>query len=401
MAPILRQPAFVRTLLGIATVLGTRLVASEPSVRDESRRAFLVDARGPAGRPAIVLAQKASAKKKAGVGKAASSDGAGIAGVDNAAGEDTGVQLSPNKPRAGAPKNMPSADIDLMIIGAAYERWNQASPNNKPEVTLGTRFIMLSTLPKDRAVAAMVGMDKAYLLLRTTLARPSASALDWRMKPSLFVFRDRNTLVEFVRTQENRALEDGESGTANFGVREPYAAVIDPLGGREEPKASVPARGKPRTRRPADEPPANDRSVAGLLAEQLAIGVVRKLRDPPRWLYLGLGASIAAEMDPRTSYMQTLRTSAAAQFQQNWTLRAQGALDGALNTGDTRVIGYALVDWMTHDPHTRAAFPAFVHALSEEGGTQLDEVLRTVFSARREDFLHSSAEWVSHYGPAR
>ncbi len=507
MARVLRHPDFVLRLLGIATVLGTRLVASEPGVRDESRRVSQVGAGGAAERPAILLAQKASAKKKRGAGKTAAGDEAGIAGVDNAAEDDTGPKFSrdiapilvgnciqchnperrrgkfdlttfeklmagsdvekvivPGKPeeshlvlrlrgeetprmphgnnnnlsgeaiakieswvkagarldakidpkatlksyaltldklRADALRKMPSADLDLMIINAAYERWRQASPNKKPEVTLGTRFVILSTLPKDRAVAGILGMDKAYMLLRTILSRPNASALDWRVKPSLFVFSDRNSFVRFVRTQENRELGPGETGTANFGVKEPYAAVIDPLGGREEPTGSVPARGKSRTRRAGDEPPGNDRSVAGLLAEQLAIGVLKNEPNTPRWLYLGLGAYIAAEIDPRSSYVQRLRSSAAGQFQQNWTLRASAALGGQLNTDDTRAIGYALVDWMTHDPQTRRAFPAFVRAMTEEGGTKLDEVLQTVFSARRQDFLDSSGEWVTHYGPGR
>ena len=56
---------------------------------------------------------------------------------------------------------------------------------------------------------------------------------------------------------------------------------------------------------------------------------------------------------------------------------------------------------MTHDPQTRRAFPAFVRAMTEEGGAKLDEVLQTVFSARRQDFLDSSGEWVTHYGQGR
>jgi mono/diheme cytochrome c family protein len=504
MARVLRHPDFMLTLLGIATVLGTPLVASETGVRDESRPVSQVGAGGSAERPAILLAQKASAKKKRGAGKTAAGAGASIAGVDNAAEDDTEVKFSrdiapilvgnciqchnperrrgkfdlttfeklmagsdvekvivPGKPdqshlvlrlrgeetprmpqgnnnslsaeaiamieswvkagarldakidpkaalksyaltldkfRADALRKMPSADIDLMIISAAYERWNQASPDNKPEVTLGTRFLILSTLPKDRAVAGILGMDKAYSLLRTTLSRPSASALDWRVKPSLFVFSDRNSFVAFVRTQENRALGPGETGTANFGVKEPYAAIIDPLGASEVPTGPVPARGKSRTRRAGDELPGNDRSVAGLLAEQLTIGVLKNERDTPRWLYLGLGAYIAAGIDPRSSYVQKLRSSAVGQFQQNWTSRATDALGGRLDSDDTRAIGYALVDWMTHDPQTRRAFPAFVRAMTEEGGSKLDEVLQTVLSARRQDFLNSSGAWVAHYG---
>ena len=90
MARVLRHPDFVLRLLGIATVLGTRLVASEPGVRDESRRVSQVVQGGSAERPAILLAQKASAKKKGGAGKTAAGDGASIAGVDNAAEDDTG-----------------------------------------------------------------------------------------------------------------------------------------------------------------------------------------------------------------------------------------------------------------------------------------------------------------------
>ena len=75
------------------------------------------------------------------------------------------------------------------------------------------------------------------------LSRPRASRRSTGpSRPSLFVFNDHISLVEFARTLENRELEASDTGTANFGTQEPYIAVVDPLGGREEPPASTHAR---------------------------------------------------------------------------------------------------------------------------------------------------------------
>jgi mono/diheme cytochrome c family protein len=303
--------------------------------------------------------------------------------------------------RAAELRKLSTAERDKMVETVAQKRWKQASPKNKPEVTSGANFLLFSTLPKDRATAALKGMDAAHAQLRAILSRPGAPALDWPEKTSLFVFPDSTSLVEFVRTLENRELEAGDTGTANFATAEPYIAVVDTLGGRADPGSSGGARRPARARRGEDGGAGGERSVAGLLAEQMAVGVLKAEKNTPAWLCLGLGGYFAAAVDPRSAYVQRMRSTAAANFQQNWTPRANDALGGQLRTEDTRAIGYACIDWMTHDAQTRRSFPAFVQGIVAEGGAKLDDVLQEVFSARRQDFLYSAGAWAARYGGAR
>jgi hypothetical protein len=236
--------------------------------------------------------------------------------------------------------------------------------------------------------------------LRTILSQPSEPALDWPVKTSVFVFNDAASFVEFVRTQENRELDGGGMGTASFAGKEPYIAVVDPLGGREESGSSAGAR-KPGRARRGDEDANSERNLAGLLAEQLAMGVLKNEKNAPSWLCLGMGAYFAGALDPRSTYIQKLRSTAAAQYQQGWTARANDALGGQLKTDEIRAIGFACVDWMAHDPQARRSFPAFVRGMITEGGPKIDEVLQRVFGARRQDFLYSSGEWAARYGTIR
>jgi hypothetical protein len=301
--------------------------------------------------------------------------------------------------RAAELKKMPADQRDKMVQSVALTRWKQASPKTTPEVTSSEHFFLFSTLPKDRAVAVIKGMETAYGELKRILSRPSAPALDWPEKTSLFVFNDTTSLIEFIRTLESREVESTETGTANFGTKEPYAAAVDPLGGREEPSPSPAARRTARSKRGGEEAGGSERTVAGLLAEQMAFGVLKNEKNTPTWLSLGVGAYFATSLDPRSSYVHRLRTTAASQFQQGWTPRANDALGGQLRTDDTRAVGYAIIDWMTHDAQARRNFPTFVRGMIDEGGARIDDVLQSVFGARRQDLLTYSGNWVaSNYG---
>jgi mono/diheme cytochrome c family protein len=312
---------------------------------------------------------------------------------------------TPEELRAAELKKLPAAQRDKMVETVALKRWKQASPKTTPdpEMTSGTHFLLFSTLPKERAAAALKGVDAAYAQLRLILSRPGEPALEWAEKTSLFVFPDNASFVEFVRTIENREIEASDTGTANFGVAEPYVAVVAPLGGHEGFAPAGPGRRPARTRRGEDDSASGERSVAGLLAEHLAMGVVKTEKNAPAWLCLGLGGYFAAALDPRCSYVQQLRSTAAANFQQGWTSRANDALGGQLRTDDTRAVGYAFVDWMTHDPQTRRSFPAFAQGMVTDGGAKLDDVLQEVFGAgiRRQDFLYAAGNWAARYGAAR
>jgi hypothetical protein len=294
-------------------------------------------------------------------------------------------------------QKMTADQRDKMVENVGMQRWKQASPKNAPEVTPSDHFLLFSTLPKQRALAASKGMEKAYTQLRSILSRPSAPALEWAEKTSLFVFSDTKSFVEFVRSLENREVESEETGSAHFGVKEPYVVVIDPLGGRDEPAAAA-ARKAARSRKSDDEPV--ERSVAGLLAEHMAIGVLKEGKGAPAWLCQGVGGYFAAALDPRSTYVQRLRSSAAAQLE-GWTPKANDALAGVSRNDEIRAVGYTIVDWMTHDAQARSRFPAFVRGIREEGGNKLDDVLQSVFGARRQDLLYSSGEWAAAHYRAR
>ena len=288
-----------------------------------------------------------------------------------------------------------------MVEEVGLKRWKQASPKSTPEVTPSAHFLLFSTLPKDRANALLKGMETAYVQLRSILSAPNAPALDWPLKPSLFVFNDLASFVEFVRSTEDREVESGEVGSANFGAKEPFVAVVDPLGGREDPSLSASSRKSSRSRRAGEEDASNERSVVGLLSEQLAVGVLKEEGKPPGWLAMGVGTYFAAGFDPRSTYVQQLRKRAADLWRQGWTVRANDGLGDALGADDVRAVGYAIVDWMTHNPQARPRFPMFVRAMVEEDA-RLDDVIQEVFNGRRQDLLAYSGEWVAtHYGRSR
>jgi hypothetical protein len=310
---------------------------------------------------------------------------------------------TPDQLRIAELKKMSAEDRDKMVEGVGLKRWKQASPKNTPEMTPSAHFIIFGTLPKDRVTAISKAMETAYAQLHTILSRPGEQALDWPVKTSLFVFNDSTSFVEFVRTEENREIDTSETATASFGTKEPYVAVVDPLGGREDPSLSSAARKSSKSRKGSEEDTAGtERNVTGLLAEQLAIGVLKNEGKVPPWLSTGVGAYFAAAVDPRSTYVQRLRKQAYEQWRQGWTAKANDALGDESRTDGTRAVGYAIIDWMSHDPQARPRFPGFVRGMLDEGQTKLDDVIQKVFNGLRQDLLAYSGEWVGNrYGRTR
>ena len=168
--------------------------------------------------------------------------------------------------------------------------------------------------PRDRRPSR--GWTRLTRSFARILSKPGATqpALDWAKKPSLFVFNDPNSFVEFVRTQENREIEPTERGTANFGDEGALRRRGRSPGGREE-SGGVGGAGKAsRSARSEDDSGGSERSVAGLLAEHLAVGVLKNEKNAPNWLCLGLGGYFAAALDPRSTYVQKLRGAAVGQL---------------------------------------------------------------------------------------
>ena len=65
-----------------------------------------------------------------------------------------------------------------------------------------------------------------------------------------------------------------------------------------------------------------------MLTEALGTDVVASSGNAPRWLALGIGSYLAAQVEPRSPYYRQLRQTAFANFGQGWRTRASEALGG-------------------------------------------------------------------------
>jgi hypothetical protein len=317
------------------------------------------------------------------------------AGIDAKAALES-YASSPEQVRRSQVARLSPKERDQKIEAAGRDRWKQANPKLKPEIVPGDRFLLFSNLPRDRATATVKAMETQYTNLKRLVGSPAA---EWVERVSLYVFNDRKDFVEFARTVEHREVSTGVMASGNLAVPQPYVVVVDPLGGNKE-EASA-ARRRPRGKK-ADEKEAaggSDRTLIGLLTEQLADSAVASQGKSPRWLAQGFGAFLSAQVEPRSPYYQRLRQTAWQKYDQGWPTKAMEALSegNEASADDIRAVGFAIVESLMA-PNFRAAFPAFVHGMSE-GNEKLDDVLTKVYGATREDFLKSSGEWVAaRYG---
>jgi hypothetical protein len=290
---------------------------------------------------------------------------------------------------------------DRRVEAAGRDRWKQANPKVQPEVVAGSRFILFSKLPKDRAANLVKAMDGQYGQLRRMLG---PSAVDWVQKIGLYVFHDRNDFIEFIRTVENRSVDPGILVSAKLAIDEPYIAAVDPLRGQPEERGSGPRR-RPGRGRPvsAASDGASARSLLGLLTEGLGEGAVLAHGSSPRWLAWGVGAYLGAQVEPGHPEFFKLRETAARIYDnEGWPTKAAEALGETdrVSTDEIRAVGFAIVEFLMSPPY-RQHFPAFAQAMSR-GPEKLDDALRDVFRVSREEFLASSGEWVAlEYGSSR
>jgi hypothetical protein len=224
--------------------------------------------------------------------------------------------------------------------------------------------------------------------------------MDWVEKLSLYVFNSRNDFIEFVRAGEGHDVEPDVHFSIKLGIPEPYLAVVDPSGGKkEEPAARRRARGKRGEEKDSN---AIGRTLLGLMTEALGSGAIASAGNTPRWLQQGVGSYLASRVEPSSPYFQHLRQTAQANYQQGWLSKANEVLgdSGQMGTEDVHAISFALVEAMWTS-NLRQGFPAFVHGMF--GGTaKLDDVLERVYSAKRDEFIEDTGEWVAeHYGQLR
>jgi hypothetical protein len=280
---------------------------------------------------------------------------------------------------------------------AGRERWKKAS-KVEPEVTTtkGGHFLLLSTLPKERANKLLQTMEVQYKLANQLLSSSRTPVLNPVEKIGIYVFKEQAPFVEFVRGVENADVEAGEQARAKLTVESPYLVAFDPLAGGEEaaPAAKKGVRGKKK----ADAAPAGpDRTLAGLLTEQLISGTAIKAGKPPRWVTLGLGAFMASKLESGSPYYRGIRREAAESFRIGWQAKANGALGGEEKTETIRAIGFALFEWMS-DNVPSPTVSAFVQAMLE-GQAKTDDAIAHCFSGTRQEFLDNSGLWISEkYG---
>ena len=282
---------------------------------------------------------------------------------------------------------------DKIAEQAGRERWKKAT-KVEPELTTakGSRFLLLSNLPKDRATRLIAAMDKQFDLAGKLFynGRPPASLTGEKI--GLYVFKDTPAFVEFVRTNENQEVESGEMARAKLGVESPYLVAVDPAAGGEE-AVQVPAKKGARKKKVEESPGGPERTLAGVLTEPLFVAVANGAGKPPRWVSLGLGAFMASHLEPSSPYYRKLRAEAAANIKIGWQAKAVEALGGEGKAETTRAIGFALFEWMSQNA-SGATVPNFVHVMLEGQG-KLDEAIGGCLNLSREEFLTASELWLS------
>jgi hypothetical protein len=318
------------------------------------------------------------------------------AGLDPKTAMDT-YASSPDQVRRNKLAKMSSKEREQLVEKAGRDRWKKANPKLNPEILQLGHFALFSTLPKDRTTNLAKAMEGQYANLKRVLGSP---ATDWVEPVSLYLFNDRRDFVEFARSVENREVEAGVIASSNLAAAEPYVAVVDPQGGKKEQPAG--AKRRPRTARGEDKesPPGSDRTLLGLLVENVADATITAQGKSPRWLASGLGAFMSSQVEPRSPYYQKLRQLAHQKYDLGWQTKATDALaeTDQVSPDEIRAVGLVVVEFLM-SPTYRAAFPAFARGMAA-GKEKLDDVLREAYGASREDFLDQSGDWVAQrYGP--
>ena len=311
----------------------------------------------------------------------------------------TSYAATPEQLRAAELAKLSVADRDKLVETKGLERWKKGNSKDTPQVTPGKNFMLFGVLPKDRVNSTLKLAEAQYPKIVGLIS--SAGSREPIEKIGLYVFNERSHFVEFVRSNENREIDKSEEGTASLGEAEPYVAVVDPLGGRDEPATSArrPSRSKKKSR---DESTDVDRTLGGLITDYLAAGVVkRESEKAPVWLSLGVGSFFGSRVDPRSPSTQRLRRAAYEQFDLGWTTRANDALGGEGKPENVRAIGFGIIEALATAPQTRAALPQFVQGLVENPG-KLDDVLKEALGTDRAQFLAGTGEFVgTNYGRSR
>ncbi len=327
------------------------------------------------------------------------------AGVDPAAPMAKYAPTADDTRKAELAKMSPD-ERDKKTEAAGLDRLRKADPKAAPEMTKSAHFMLFAEMPKERATNLLKTMESEFTLVNRLLGNGRNPALNFPEKISLYVFKERRGFTEFVRTVENQEVDESEMARAKLNVAEsPYLISFDPLnGGPEaaEPKSTGKGSSKKaRTKKAATEEAFTgpERSVAGLLTEQLAAGALANGGKAPRWLTSGVGALIASKIEPRSPYYKRIRAEAADIASQGWVSKAQEALGNQTKPESVRAVGFAVGDFLLSND--ASAFSMFVQKM-QEGEAKLDEAIQQCLNGTRESFLNVTGEFVaSRYGSGR
>jgi hypothetical protein len=284
-----------------------------------------------------------------------------------------------------------SGELDEQTKAVGLSRWKKAS-SEVPSVTAGGRFLLFSTLPPERAKTLLKTLEAQALALRSFL-QATTGPLAGPEKISLYVFRNEKGYIEFVRANEGREVEAGTTAHAKLGVESPYLAAIDPLKGGDEP---APSRKKAKR---DDDSAAPERTLAGLLTEQLASGAVASAGEAPRWLSLGLGAWMASAVEPRSPYYRSLRATVFELYRQGWMTKTREGLGGQSDSEQIRAVGFSLIEFLSAT--NRAFLPYFAREMIQDN-RQFDNVIQMNLGVTPEQFFQVWGEFVAaRYGRGR
>jgi hypothetical protein len=305
---------------------------------------------------------------------------------------------SPEDLRKAELAKLPAAERDRKTEAVAVERLKKADPNAKPEMTASAHFLLFAEMPKDRATNLLKTMEAQYGRIGRLLA--GTKGLPGPEKIGLYVFKEKRGYTEFVRTIENQDVEAGDEARSKLNVESPYVLAIDPLAGGPEAPAST-AKKSIRTKKGSldDAPGGSERTLAGLLTEQLASGALAQAGKPPRWVTMGVGALISSSVERNSPYYRKLRSEAYNEWSQGWVPKATEALGDQTKPESVRAVGFAIAEWIsTAAPD---ALPYFLKGMLE-GGEKLDDVIAQCLQGNREAFLAGSGEFVgANYGRGR
>ena len=282
----------------------------------------------------------------------------------------------------------------------ACERWKQANPKLKPEIVPANISSCSATCPRDRATSTLKVMETQYGHLKRLLGSP---ATDWVEKVSLYVFSKSEGLHrvrphggEPTRSRSRRSRVARSSRSPNRTWRSSIRRGARRRAGGRQAAGTVETRRRRRTRKTA----ARIERLVGLLTEALgAASVVASAGNAPRWLALGLGSYMAAQVEPRSPYYHQLRQTAFANFDQGWKTRANEALGGGdqITADGVHAVGFALVEAMMSGD--ASGLPGLRQGHARRAGRSSMRCSKRSTAAPARSSSTGTGEWVAaHYG---